>query len=381
MSDPETDDRSRVSARVRLFLCGDVMLGRGIDQILPHPADPRLYEPHVVSARTYVELAERLNGAIPRPVDFSYVWGDAIAELERLRPDARIINLETSITTSTDHEPKGINYKMNPANSPCLTAASINCCVLANNHVLDWGRAGLVDTLGTLAMAGVHSAGAGRNAEEAEAPAIVPVAGGGRVLIFAFGSVSSGIPPDWAATPDRPGVNLLDDMSGEAALRLARRSGALKQRDDILVASIHWGGNWGYRIADEQTRFAHHLVDSGFDIVHGHSSHHPKAIEIYQDKLILYGCGDFLNDYEGIRGYERFRNDLAAMYVADLAVLSGRLVDLELIPFQIRRFRLNRAERRDAAWLGEILDREGGKFDTRVVLNADNTLTALWRRG
>ncbi len=89
MSDPETDDRSKVPATVRLFLCGDVMLGRGIDQILPHPADPRLYEPHVVSALTYVELAERVNGAIPRPVDFSYVWGDAIAELERLRPDAR----------------------------------------------------------------------------------------------------------------------------------------------------------------------------------------------------------------------------------------------------------------------------------------------------
>ncbi len=379
MSDPETDDRSKVPATVRLFLCGDVMLGRGIDQILPHPADPRLYEPEVASAMTYVELAERLSGAISRPVDFSYVWGDVLAELERLRPDARIINLETSITASTDHEPKGINYKMNPANIPCLAAAKIDCCVLANNHVLDWGRAGLLDTLATLAKAGIHSAGAGRNAAEAEAPASVPVAGGGRALIFAFGSVSSGIPPDWAATADRPGVNLLDELSGEAAARTAYRTGSQKRPGDVLVASIHWGGNWGYRIPDEQRRFAHQLVDAGFDIVHGHSSHHAKAIEVYGGKLILYGCGDFLNDYEGIRGYETFRNDLALMYVADLAVPSARLVDLKLTPFQIRRFRLHRAERGDSAWLRDILDREGRKFGTRVVLNEDNTLAVLWQ--
>src|SRR5687768_12386434 len=117
-----------------LFLCGDVMLGRGIDQILPHPGDPQLYESHVKSAATYVELAERTKGPIPKPVDFRYVWGDALAELQRAQPDARIINLETSITRSTDPAPKGINYKMSPDNTPCLTAADIDCCVLANNH-------------------------------------------------------------------------------------------------------------------------------------------------------------------------------------------------------------------------------------------------------
>ena len=135
------------ASTVTLLLCGDVMLGRGIDQILPHPGDPDLHEPYVRSATTYVELAEKAHGPIPRPVDYAYVWGDALDTLRRLEPATRIINLETSITESEDFLPKGINYKMNPANAQVLAVAAIDCCILANNHLLDWGYSGLLDTL------------------------------------------------------------------------------------------------------------------------------------------------------------------------------------------------------------------------------------------
>jgi poly-gamma-glutamate synthesis protein (capsule biosynthesis protein) len=86
---------------VTLFLAGDVMTGRGVDQVLPNPADPQLYETYAKSAIDYVKLAERANGPIKVPVAFDYVWGDALAELERRRPDARIINLETAVTKNT----------------------------------------------------------------------------------------------------------------------------------------------------------------------------------------------------------------------------------------------------------------------------------------
>src|SRR5437899_5614901 len=144
-----------------LFLCGDVMTGRGIDQVLPHPSDPVLYESYVQSAVEYVVMAERANGPIPTPVDFNYLWGDAVAELDGIAPAARIVNLETSITTSEHYERKGINYRMHPANMPCLTAARIDCCVLANNHVLDWGVSGLTETLTSSRAAGIKPAGAG----------------------------------------------------------------------------------------------------------------------------------------------------------------------------------------------------------------------------
>lgn len=130
-------------ATVTLFLCGDVMTGRGIDQILPHPAEPHLYEPYMRSALGYLEIAEQATGQIERPADFAYIWGDALGELERARPEARIVNLETAVTVAEDAWPdKGINYRMNPANVRCLLAAGIDCCVLANNHVLDWATAG-----------------------------------------------------------------------------------------------------------------------------------------------------------------------------------------------------------------------------------------------
>jgi poly-gamma-glutamate capsule biosynthesis protein CapA/YwtB (metallophosphatase superfamily) len=305
-------------AMVGLFLCGDVMLGRGVDQIMPSPSPPRLFEPHVVSALTYVRLAEERHGPIPRRVAPAYVWGDALAVLAEEQPDARIINLETAVTTSDAHWPKGINYRMHPDHAACLTAAGIDCCMLANNHVLDWGQEGLAETLATLRAAGIATAGAGRDAGEAAAPAIIPVQDRGRILVFGFGSGGSGVPPDWAAGAATPGVRLLQDLSAETAAGLAREAQAMRRAGDLLIASVHWGGNWGYAVPDDQRGFAHALIDGGFDLVHGHSSHHPKGIEVYRRKLVLHGCGDFINDYEGIEGHERYRGELAAMYLPRL---------------------------------------------------------------
>ncbi len=367
------------TADLKLFLCGDVMTGRGVDQVLPHPSDPRLCERYVKSALGYLELAERANGPIPKPVDFAYVWGDALAELERARPDARIINLETSVTTSGDCAPKGVNYRMHPENVGCIEAAEIDCCVLANNHVLDWGQAGLLETLDSLHHAGIKTAGAGRSGDEAAAPAIIEIADKGRVIVFSLGSPTSGIPRSWAAAAGRPGVNLLDRLSARSLRRIARQVGEVKRANDIVVASIHWGGNWGYEIPEEQRSFAHMLIDeAGVDLVHGHSSHHAKGIEVYRDKLILYGCGDFLNDYEGISGYEEYRGDLSLMYFARIDSASGSLLGLEMTPLQIRNFRLERASRRDSRWLQEVLNREGRALGTHVQPSEDDGLSLRW---
>jgi poly-gamma-glutamate synthesis protein (capsule biosynthesis protein) len=87
-------------------------------------------------------------------------------------------------------------------------------------------------------------------------------------------------------------------------------------------------------------------------VVHGHSSHHPKAIELYRGRAILYGCGDLINDYEGIGGYESYRPGLAALYF----VTPG--AGLEAVPFRLRRFRLERAPEADARWLARTLGME-----------------------
>src|SRR5262245_3813013 len=145
-----------------IFLSGDVMTGRGIDQVLPHPGNPVLYESYVCDAREYVNLAEAAHGAIPRPVDFDYIWGAELGEFDRGGTDVRIINLETAITESEDYAPgKAVLYRMRPQNIGCLKAARVSCCSLANNHTLDWGESGLRETLRTLDQAGIARTGAG----------------------------------------------------------------------------------------------------------------------------------------------------------------------------------------------------------------------------
>jgi poly-gamma-glutamate synthesis protein (capsule biosynthesis protein) len=268
---------------------------------------------------------------------------------------------------------------MHPKNVPCLAAAAIDCCALANNHVLDWGRAGLAETLTALRGAGIRTAGAGGNASAAAAPAVIEHRAGTRMLVFAFATEGSGVTQDWRATRERSGVNLIDDLSAGSADAIAAQVAAHRRSGDIVIASIHWGGNWGYEIPEHQREFAHRLIDAaGVDLVHGHSSHHAKGIEVYRGKAILYGCGDMLNDYEGIGGYERFRGDLALMYFPTLDAASGALKRLSMTPTRTHRFRINRAPPEAGLWLSQTLDRECRRMGGRVEQQADGTLELKW---
>lgn len=364
---------------VSIFMCGDVMTGRGIDQVLPHPSQPRLYESWVKNAREYVRLAEQKNGTIEKPVEYSYIWGDALHELKRYHPAVKLINLETSITTSPDYwQTKGIHYRMHPQNMACLSAAGIDCCSLANNHVLDWGYRGLEETLDALHQSNIKAIGAGRNLEEAKAPAILATESG-RVLILALGMATSGIFPDWGARYNRPGVHLLPDLSRTTIDEIAFEVKSIKRPQDILIASIHWGDNWGYEVPRRHIEFAHALIDGAqVDVVHGHSSHHPLALEVYRDRLILYGCGDFINDYEGISGHEHFRGDLTLMFFLRMSAPDG-LIELELVPMHVRNFRLQYPSRKDAVWLTETLNRECASFGTSLELQENGKrLRAHW---
>jgi poly-gamma-glutamate synthesis protein (capsule biosynthesis protein) len=291
----------------------------------------------------------------------------------------RIVNLETSITCSEHPWPdKEVHYRMHPGNVGCLTAAHIDCCCLANNHVLDWGYPGLQETLQTLDGAGVAHAGAGCDAAEAMAPATIEVAQKSRVLVFAFGTSDSGVYRAWGAGQDRAGVNLLPDFSKQTARQVTSHVLAHKRPGDVAVVSIHWGSNWGYDVTSEHVAFAHSLVDAGVDVVHGHSTHHVRPIEANRDRLILYGCDDSLTDYEGIRGHEAYRGDLALMFLVTFDLRRGRLIGVRLVPMQAWQLRLRRAPRADALWLRDLLNRLGAPFGTHVEVNGDNGLEHCW---
>ena len=240
--------------------------------------------------------------------------------VDQFAPDVRLLNLETSITDGGEFaRGKAVHYRMHPDNVGCLTAIRPDVCALANNHILDFGYQGLTDTLRTLDDAGIRQRRCGIGRERAPSARLSV----GRVVIASCGMGSSGIPHGWAATGRRPGVAYVPDMSDRSASMVADRALALKGHGDIAVVSVHWGSNWGYDVDSAQIRFAHRLIDAGIDVVHGHSSHHPRPIEVYRGRLILYGCGDTIDDYEGISTYEAFRHELRLLYFASIDSQSG----------------------------------------------------------
>lgn len=363
---------------LRAFLAGDVMTGRGIDQALPRSVAPELREPWVHDARRYLELAERANGPVGAPLRFEQVWGDALSELAHAAPDVRIANLETSLTTANDFWPgKGIHYRTHPANVGLLRTAGLDLCVLANNHVMDFGRAGLRDTLATLHRAGLATVGAGLDAAAATSPAPVATPAG-RLLVAAYAAVDAGVPPGWRAGPRTPGVAVLERLDDAAADAVVDRIGNSRHDGDRVVVSLHWGSNWGYEVPAAHRRFAHRLIDAGAaDLIFGHSSHHPRPIEVHRGRAILYGAGDLLNDYEGIGGHEAYRPELSLLHLPELDP-AGTLSALTMVPMRIRRLRLERAPMRDARWLADRLDRAGRPYGTRVAVDAEARLVLAW---
>jgi hypothetical protein len=237
----------------KLLLCGDVMLGRGIDQALPFHCVPRLHEDYVRDARDYVPVAEQAHGPFPPPAGLRRGHGARPS-----RNEARRAGLPARQPRDQRHHQRrllggqGHPLPDAPGNLACLGVAGVHCCSLANNHVLDWGYAGLEDTLDGLAATGVKAAGAGRDALEAQAPAVHELGPGRRVLVFAMGHRTSGIPAEWAAGPERPGVYLLPDLSPRTAAEVGERMQAARRPGDVAIASIHWGANWGFEVLPEE---------------------------------------------------------------------------------------------------------------------------------
>ena len=305
-----------MNGMVTVALVGDVMLGRGVNEAL---REVRPEEP----------------------------WGNALPVLEEA--DLRIVNLECAVTEHRrpwTRTPKVFHFRADPASVEVLRAARIDACSLANNHTLDFEERGLLDTLAYLGTAGVRYAGAGRNREEAERPALL-TAGGERVALVAFTDNE----PPFAAGPGKPGTNYLPVSLEpevlrrvEAAVAAARQAGA-----ETVVFSNHWGPNMVERPSDLFRRFARAVVDRGADVYYGHSAHIFQGVEIYHGKPILYDTGDFIDDYAVD---PRLRNDRSFLF--RVCVEGGEFRRLELFPVTLpyARVDLARGDEREA-----ILDR------------------------
>jgi len=320
------ESSSHITKMFRIAILGDVMLGRLVDQIFPnHVESPQEHK--------HVEMLFRHHGSkMKLPIrDYKYPWGDVLGDM--LKADLRIINLETSVTTHNMKWPdKAFNYRMHPFNLKVLKEANIEYVSLANNHTLDFSYEGMMETMDSLSKNGIHWAGVGKNLEEAQRPAIFGI-DGKKVACFSFADHYS----YWAASQEKPGINFLDvdSYTSEDISNIKELIGSTRDKEnpDLVIVSLHWGGNYCWIPSKEKQEFAHQLVDDcGVDIIHGHSSHHIQGIEIYKGKPILYGCGDFIDDYAVT---EEYRNDLGFAYFVDWNFESKSVQKIELIPTKV----------------------------------------------
>ncbi|WP_101295478.1 CapA family protein [Halegenticoccus soli] len=327
-----------------LGLTGDVMLGRQVD-------------------------------ARQRTRDVDAVWGDVLPRLRSL--DGLCINLECCLSTrgrpwTRTYRP--FHFRADPDRAlGALSAAGVDYCSLANNHLMDYGPDALADTLDALDGAGIARAGAGRTLAEAREPASLAVDG----LDVAFVSFTDNT-PEYAATADSPGTAHvrfdLDDRESRRAVE-ASLSAARGADPDLLVASLHWGPNMVTEPPPAFRRFGRWLVDRGVDVVHGHSAHVFQGIEVYGGRPIVYDAGDFVDDYVVD---PELRNDRSFLF--DLRIDGdGTPVELRLAPVEIRDCAVHLAGGEAAEWcrerMRELSDAFGTTFDREgeeLVLRIDD---------
>jgi poly-gamma-glutamate capsule biosynthesis protein CapA/YwtB (metallophosphatase superfamily) len=342
-----------------LTFTGDVMLARLIDQLYK----THLPDPHSASIASYFK--ESYQVLDERSYNFSSPWGTTLPLLQS--SDLTLINLETAATTSFTPWPgKAFNYRMHPANlGPILQAAGVDYVGLANNHTLDFGVEGLLETIRTVGDAGVGFAGAGVGAWEACKPAVLGLAkegkggsGGGdddevyEVHVYA----AADHPEDWREVEGFHFIDYTDETREElrelltggvsvSGVGMEQRTVRLESSKLALkIFSVHWGPNYRWEPGENIRGLARFLIDEcEVDIVHGHSSHHVQGVEVYRGKLIIYGCGDFVDDYVL---HEEYRNDLGAVWRVIVKEdhgedeKNGLVLDrLEIFPTRIERFR------------------------------------------
>jgi poly-gamma-glutamate capsule biosynthesis protein CapA/YwtB (metallophosphatase superfamily) len=328
---------------ITLAFTGDVMLGRLVN--------------------------DRLKDMQPEEV-----WGDVLPYLTQA--DLRIVNLECALTTHLQQwtrTEKMFHFRADPEVVRVLQVAHIEACSLANNHILDYEEQGLLDTLRVLDACSIRHAGAGANAEEAAAPAMIEVEGSSpcRMALLSYTDNE----PDFAATAKHPGTNYLEVSLDEAtAARIANDiAQARAQGADLVVFSNHWGANFVERPSPEFRSFARRVIELGADIYHGHSAHICQGIEIHQGKPILYDTGNFIDDYAV---HPLLRNDRSCLF--KLMFEQGKLCRIELLPVSLSVAQVALARGKELDAICTRMEMLCAEFGTRLT-RKDNRL--VWKAG
>ncbi len=302
------------------------------------PQDPKVPDGLSLLFVGDVMLGRMVNDRL-RYVDADYPWGDTTPLFRAA--DWRACNLECVIS---DHgrpwsqTPKAFHFRSDGKNISVLKSVRLDAVSVANNHSLDFGYQAMVEMLHLLDRNGIRRAGAGIDRAEALRPSMSD-AKGNSVAFIAFTDNE----PEWEAGLQKPGVFYLPiDVRDERAEALFTTVKEAREKVDLVVVSAHWGPNWGYEPPAAHVRFARALIDTGADIIFGHSGHVFQGIELYKGRPILYCTGNFIDDYAVD---EIDRNDESFVFILEFQ--HGQMARLRLHPTVIEdcQARMARGER------------------------------------
>lgn len=297
---------------IRISFAGDIMLGRTFNDILKSDTNFNL-------------------------------WGNTKNHTEK--SDLFIANLETTICDENVEKwpNKTFNYRLYPKYaSNVLGKSGLDYVSLANNHTLDFQKKGLLQTLKTLAKHKIEFSGAGLTKKSATEPAVFSLRKFGKP-IFIFSAADhydyweSGVVKGIKGTE---GIWYIDKHDSESQSELLIKIQQTKKEypDSFIIVSLHWGHNYEYGISNWKKQFARQLINSGTNIIHGHSAHHIQPIERIGNGCVFYSMGDYIDDYAVTK---EFRNDLA--FLADVYInpKNNHIVDIKTYPTRIRNYEVN----------------------------------------
>lgn len=273
--------------------------------------------------------------------------------------DLAVLNLEAAVTTREQPFPlyKRYLYKVHPAALEAMTWAGVGAVTLANNHVMDYGRAGFLDTLGNLRRAGIVAIGAGESNAEARRGAVFKIRGTRvGVLSYLADTLMHSVYVRSFAAGLTGGCARLGLAAARSDLQRMRRHA------DVVVAVVHWGSNYS-EITLAQRIYGRLLLDFGADVVIGHHPHIHQPVALHRGKPILYSLGNYAF---GTPGREWFRHGM----LARLRLRERRLARVELIPLLVQNrlvhFKPEQLEGGDARAMLEELARRSAPLGATI---------------
>jgi len=260
--------------------------------------------------------------------------------------DLKIINLEAPLVNSTSPIAKsGPNIKANPEAIDALAYLGVNLVTLANNHIMDYGREGLEETLNVCKKANIHTVGAGMDRQQARRPFIFHK-GNKKIAVLNFAENEFN-----RFGENAPGANVVDLVANFNDIK------ACRNKADVVLVVCH-GGREHYQLPTPRQRERYRFyADAGADVVIGHHSHCYSGYETYNGTPIFYSLGNFLFDYK-----KKYQKGLWTEGFTLKLSIDNSKIDFQLIPF---------FQGREADPNMRIMEKEDRKifFDRIEVLN------------